>query len=584
MDKITIKARLFGLVIILNAVMIGIGVFGMVSTHNIIVHMEADAHKTQEMAHALELAERTEIEFKTQIQEWKNVLIRGNDPKQYDKYASRFDKRSNTVQEQLKTLQEKLKKLGIETNEAKHVAELHQGLKVKYDAALKKFNKNNPEAGKIVDKLVKGVDRPVGKAFDEMAHHLSAEIDNIVAASDAYAAEVETSTRNTDIVIIVVGSAIGIMLGWLLIRSIVNPLNQVIYATQRLAEGDMTTRITVSGKSEITKLQHALAKMSDKLRNVVKQVRDGAENVNLSANEIANGNLDLSSRTEEQAASIEETSSSMEHVTEKVKQNSESAVQAVELANNATSKAEHGLEVAQTAVDAINEIKTSSEKVADIISVIDEIAFQTNLLALNASIEAERAGEQGRGFSVVANEVQKLAQRSADAANEIKALIKNSTEKVQEGTELVTRSSHALEDIVQTSNETNELMRRISQASQEQASALNQVNAAIAQLEEATQQNAALVEETSAASTSMSDQAKSLTNLVQFFKFKKEETYASPDYDTNVEVMSETSAHVAQVNKSLKGADNKARHRATETVGNLALKSESGNGTDWEDF
>ena len=576
MENITIKLRLVGLVGLLLLITIGIGVFGMTSTHNIIAHLEADIHKQKEITHAVELAETTQSEFKTQIQEWKNILIRGNDAKQYEKYVASFNKRSNTAQQGLGKLNRELTRLGIGTDEVKHVAGLHLNLKSKYDAALKSFDQDNPEAGRIVDRLVKGVDRPVGKAFEAMNNYLSKEIDKIVEQSEEYAAEVESSTRNTDIMLIIMATALGIILALLIIRSIINPLNRVIEIAESLARGDMTVNVDVKGKSEITQLQKAISKMSKKLGDVLTQVRNSADNVSTSANEISDGNLDLSSRTEEQAASIEETASSMEQITEKVKQNSNSAMQAVELANTATEKAEHGLNVANNAVSAISEIKASSEKVADIISVIDEIAFQTNLLALNASIEAERAGEQGRGFSVVANEVQKLAQRSADAANEIKALIKNSTEKVLEGTELVKSSSVSLEEIVKTSAETNDVMNTISSASQEQAAALTQVNIAISQMEQTTQQNAALVEQTSAASTSMSTQAEYLSKLVSFFKLVKEDEGVPHDLDDNMNNPSPTSDR-RQNNSSgnNKNEKDKKSNRRRQTTGAR---------DEWDDF
>ncbi len=576
MENLSIKARLTGLVGILVAMVVGIGMFGMVSTHNIIVHMEADAHREQDLAHTLELAERTEIEFKTQVQEWQRILLRGNNSDAFSKHKKLFNKQHKIVIKDLDKLTKKYKKLNLDTDEIRKVRSLHSEIKEQYDSALKKFNPRNSEAGKYVDKLINDIDKPVVKALDEMIHHLSKEIDLVVEASEAYAAKMESSTKTTDITIIVIATIIGLTLGWLLINSINRALESLVLATQRIAEGDMSVEIEVVGKNEISKVQRSLSDMSKKLRSVVRQVRDGSQNVNLSSDEISRGNLDLSSRTEEQASSLEETASSMEEITVTVQQNSDTASQAVELAKNSTNKAEHGLSITQSTVCAINEIKESSEKVADIISVIDEIAFQTNLLALNASIEAERAGEQGRGFSVVANEVQKLAQRSADAANEIKALIKNSTQKVQEGTELVISSSNALDEIVKASKETTQLMESISQASQEQSVGVSQINVAITQLEETTQQNAALVEEISAASTSMSEQASTLNKIVSFFKLNND---VSPD----VTQQEAKKPDLVVDNTALVEEENKTQKQAADRVGNLALKKESGD-NEWKEF
>ena len=532
MENISIKARLIGLVLLLIAMVTGIGVFGMISTHNIIAHLEEDAHKEQKLAHTLELAERTEIDFKSQVIEFKNILLRGNDIEYFDKHYDKFKGYSKIVNKDLDKLFDKYNSLGMDTKEIDKVRGAHDAFDNNIDSVLKRFDIGDPDSGKNVDKLSKGIYIPVIDTIESMIHHLSEEIDAVVKASEEYAVEVEASTKRTDIAIISIASILGLVLGTFLIRSIVKPLNLIIAATQRMAQGDMTGTIDVIGKNEISKLQASLSDMSNKLRSVVSEVQESASSVSLSAGEISTGSLDLSSRTEEQAASIEETSVSMDQVTERVRDNSSSATEALDLATSAANKAEHGLTVAQSAVNAITEIRNSSEKVADIIGVIDEIAFQTNLLALNASIEAERAGEQGRGFSVVANEVQKLAQRSADAANEIKELIKSSTSKVNEGTELVKDSSKVLEEIVQSSRDTNALVSQISDASQEQAQALTQVNAAIAQLEETTQQNAALVEETSAASTSMDDQAKTLANIVSFFKLSGHQAQSKPTDET----------------------------------------------------
>ena len=573
MKNLSIRVKLFGLVIVLLSLTSGIGIFGMISTHNIIAHLEEDAHKEQELAHTLELAEVTEIEFKSQIIEWQNILLRGNDPKLYNLHKKKFIKQSDTVIKDLGKLTEKFKKLNLDDAEIKNVLNLHEVMNAKYLSALKKFSIDNAGSGKEVDRLVVGIDKPVTLALEKMAHNLSAEIDNVIKLSEAYAADTEANTKLIDIVMIVGAVFIGLILGWFLIRSIVNPLNEIVKVTQRLAEGDMTVEVKVVGKSEISKLQHSILTMTEKLRSVLSKVNVGANSVSGSADEISEGNLSLSSRTEEQAASLEETSASMAQVTERVEHNSQAAVQAVSLANTATSKAEEGLEVAKTAVSAINDIKKSSEQVADIIGVIDEIAFQTNLLALNASIEAERAGEQGRGFSVVANEVQKLAQRSADAASEIKGLIKDSSMKVTEGTEFVISLSQALEDIVGTSNETNELMQNISAISKEQAVSLREINTAVKQLDETTQENAALVEETSAASSSMSEQAKTLSDLVSFFKLQKgavsSEGLATPSIQSNA----------GQIRDNVP-----SNQSAANMASQPALRTGTGRNSEWEEF
>ncbi len=297
---------------------------------------------------------------------------------------------------------------------------------------------------------------------------------------------------------------------------------QVSDVAQRAAEGDLTQRVTVTSKDELGALGQAMNTMLDNIANVVGEVRQAAEQVSTGSAEITQGNEDLSQRTSAQAGALEETSASMEQMTSTIKQNADNAKQANQLAVTAREVAEKGGLVTEKAVGAMDEINKSSKKIADIINVIDEIAFQTNLLALNAAVEAARAGEQGRGFAVVASEVRNLAQRSATAAKEIKALINESVQKVGDGSELVNQSGHTLSEIVNSVKRVTDIIAEISAASQEQASGIDQVNKAVMQMDQGTQQNAALVEQATSASQSMKQQAQALIEQVAFFKTNNE--------------------------------------------------------------
>jgi methyl-accepting chemotaxis protein len=254
------------------------------------------------------------------------------------------------------------------------------------------------------------------------------------------------------------------------------------------------------------------------MSDLISQIKVAAADVHRGAEEISVGNVNLSQRTEEQAASLEETASSMEEMTTTVKQNADNASQASQLAVAARDKAELGGSVVGSAVRAMSEINDSSKKIADIIGVIDEIAFQTNLLALNAAVEAARAGEQGRGFAVVATEVRSLAGRSATAAKEIKGLIQDSVRKVTEGSALVTQSGQTLELIVASIKKVADIVGEIAAASREQSAGIEQVNKAVMQMDEMTQQNAALVEESTAASQSMATQARALSQTMERYR------------------------------------------------------------------
>ncbi|MBT9590651.1 MAG: Tar ligand binding domain-containing protein [Thiobacillus sp.] len=324
--------------------------------------------------------------------------------------------------------------------------------------------------------------------------------------------------RNLSIAVIGFGVLLAGLIGFWLIRAISGPLNEAVRIAESVAAGDLTQRIEVRSQDETGKLMQAMKKMNESLVNVVSQVRTGTDSVATASNQIAAGNLDLSSRTEEQASSLEETASSMEELTSTVKQNAENARQANQLVVSTADIAVKGGQVVGKVVDTMDSIKQSSRKIADIIGVIDGIAFQTNILALNAAVEAARAGEQGRGFAVVAAEVRNLAQRSAGAAKEIKALIEDSVGKVDAGGKLVDEAGKTMDEIVTSVKRVTDIMSEIAAASQEQSAGIEQVNQAVSQMDEVTQQNAALVEEAAAAAESLQDQAGKLAEAVSVFK------------------------------------------------------------------
>jgi len=336
-------------------------------------------------------------------------------------------------------------------------------------------------------------------------------------------AEATQSASNATMLMIgllVLATVLSIVAGYLITRSVTGPLLQAVEVAETVAHGDLTADIDTSRKDETGRLLNALQDMVASLKRTVGSVRASTDTINTAAAEIAAGNLDLSRRTEQQAASLEETASSMEELTSTVRQNADNARQANQLVVSAAGHASEGGQVVGEVVDTMGGIKASSARMADIISVIDGIAFQTNILALNAAVEAARAGEQGRGFAVVASEVRNLAQRSAAAAKEIKELIDDSISKVDAGGALVDRAGATMKQIVASVQQVADIMNEITSASQEQSSGIEQVNTAIAEMDNATQQNAALVEQAAAAARSMQEQSERLVEAVAVFRME----------------------------------------------------------------
>ncbi|HZN24297.1 MAG TPA: methyl-accepting chemotaxis protein [Burkholderiales bacterium] len=312
------------------------------------------------------------------------------------------------------------------------------------------------------------------------------------------------------------------------------PIDEARETANSVAAGDVSLLFPARGDPELMRLFRMLDQMNAKLIGVLRDVASSTATVDEAARTIASGTADLSKRTEDQAASLEETAASMEQLTSTVKRNADNAKQANEFAVVASGVAQKGGQVVREVVQTMGAIDAASKKIADIITVIDGIAFQTNVLALNAAVEAARAGEQGRGFAVVATEVRVLAQRSAAAAKEIKALISSSVHKVEDGSRLVEDAGKTMEEIVASVNRVTDIMREITAASGEQSSGIEQVNQAVSHMDEVTQQNAALVEEAAATAEAMRDQARNLAQALQGFKLMAGAA-ASPDVSRTVE-------------------------------------------------
>jgi methyl-accepting chemotaxis protein len=452
--------------------------------------------------------------FKTQVQEWKNTLLRGKDETQRLKYWQAFQESEREVTQQAAKLAASLPG-GKERELLEQFSRSHEQMGLDYRKGYEEFVAAglDPAAG---DQAVKGKDRAPSELLVKVR-------EQIVATTEKSVGEASASSRRAtllSLIAMVLGSAAAIVAGIVVSRSIVRPLDRAVAVAKTVAAGDLRTQIEVTSNDETGQLLLALKEMNTSLKQIVSKVRSGAETIGVASHEIAQGNLDLSSRTEQQAGALEETASSMEELTSTVRQNADNARQASALAISACDVAIKGGDVVERAVTTMTAINESSKQIVDIIGVIDGIAFQTNILALNAAVEAARAGEQGRGFAVVASEVRGLAQRSATAAKEIKSLIGASVERVEAGSLLVNEAGATMTDIVASVKQVMQIMGEISTATAEQGAGIEQVNDAVTEMDSAIQQNAALVEEAAAAAAALREQTVALNELVSVFKLE----------------------------------------------------------------
>jgi methyl-accepting chemotaxis protein len=514
-NNISIKSRLSFVIGFLSLLLIGIGSIGLVSLHN-----TNDSLQSMYESRVLPMGRLSQV---TTYMDATRIGIAQSMYSSMSTIAAEMDQVDKRLQDESAILDSYLNsKL---SSQEKQLASTFSEARKKYIAD---GLKPTTAALRVLD---------VDKATDIMKgpmHDNYVQVQTAVDALYKYQAgtakdEFEKSqslyvlVRNFSIISIVVGIFIAALMGVWLANGIVRPLAQAVKVASRIATGDLSREILVLTTNEMGRLFQALKDMEQSLSKAVSEVRSGSEAIDVATQEIASGNADLSSRTEAQAGALEQTASSMEQLTQTVRQNADNAREANGKVLSASDIAEKGGVVVSQVVETMGSIKESSRKISDIIGVIDGIAFQTNILALNAAVEAARAGEQGRGFAVVAAEVRNLAQRSASAAKEIKALIVDSVEKVDGGGRLVDEAGRTMNEVVTSVKQVAAIMSEITAASQEQSSGIEEINRAIAHMDEITQQNAALVEQAAAAAESVQEQAHSLAMTVSMFKLTEQD-------------------------------------------------------------
>jgi methyl-accepting chemotaxis protein len=409
----------------------------------------------------------------------------------------------------------------LQSDEDKALLSEAETLSKAFDADAQSFlghigNGEMSEATELLEKKLRDSQLAFNKKIDQIKASEIKRVGLTADAADALYRESRLLIASALLALILLGAS----LSWGITRSIVTPLGRALREAGRIAEGDLSAELTVQGRDEAAAMLQALVTMQRGLRAIVHEVRQGVGSVATASHQIAQGNLDLSARTEEQASSLQQTAASVQQISTNVKTNAQSAAQANALADTASGSATRGGQLVSLAVSRIGELEGSSQRIAEIVGVIEGIAFQTNILALNAAVEAARAGEQGRGFAVVASEVRALAQRSGEAAKEIKSLVTRSVEQIQHSSATARDAGTAMHDIVEQVQRVCSLIAGIHSASQQQDQGVSEVHQAMGELDEMTQRNAALVEESTAAAESLRQQAQRLSEVVASFRLE----------------------------------------------------------------
>ncbi|MGZ5047754.1 MAG: methyl-accepting chemotaxis protein [Usitatibacter sp.] len=510
MKKTSLQSKVILLMAGAMAFAFAISVFALARVYGSIQELDRISREDFETQQAIQQAAVT---FKQQVQDWKDVLLRGSDPERLEKHWAAFLKDEAAVQDTVREARSSTPHDDVRAKLESFLA-AHKAAGVSYRAGLEAFKaaKFDPHAG---DQAATGVDGAPARTLLETQ---KAAADWGTKATQAAVVKAETGYR-----VAIGGTAIA-MFGalvalWIFFRrSVLAPIGAAARFAEGIAQGDLTREIHARSGDEAGQLVASLSRMNSWLAEVVSQVRHAAQAVAAASSEVAAGTTDLSQRTEEQASSLEETAASMEELASTVRQNADNARQADELARGAAQRAKKGGDEVGRAVTTMADVSGGAKRISDIISVIDGIAFQTNILALNAAVEAARAGEQGRGFAVVASEVRSLAQRSAQAAKEIKGLIDHSVSEVDRGTMLVEQAGETIQALVVDVQRVSELMASIAEASAEQSRGVQQVNKTVTEMDKVVQQNASAVQQSASAAAGMREQAQSLVDAVSAFR------------------------------------------------------------------
>lgn len=510
LNNITLKAKILLLSVLVAFGLFFLGFIAYVQIHEYNTIVNEDAKRIQQRSDAVSEIEKASVAFKSQVQEWKNILLRGNDQEKFDKYTKGFAEEEAKVQERLSKALALLQAAGLPTKDTEAFQKEHVGLGKNYREALSTFKVADPEAGKKVDKQVTGMDREATRQMAELASTMSSSFEQYLRESNAKTNVLYGESVKKLIFISLFASLVIIGVMAFIFRDLFKLLGgEPAYTADivtQVAAGNLAIDIDLNPK-DTTSLLAAVTRMREQLAQIITEVSSSADALSSASEEVNSTAQSLAQGASEQAASVEETSASMEEMSASIAQNNQNASITDGMAQKAARDAATGGQAVASTVDAM-------QKIADRISVIDDIAYQTNLLALNAAIEAGRAGEHGRGFAVVASEVRKLAERSQIASQEIGTLARETVIRAEQAGKL-------LEDMVPSIRKTADLVQEISAASSEQATGVGQINMAITQVSQTMQHNAAASEELSSTAEEMSGQAIRLQEAMTYFRLTR---------------------------------------------------------------
>jgi len=563
--NMSIRTRLTALLMFVNTLLVVATGYAWYAIATLNTRINDMAEVQNHVEEAADVARQAQLHFKVQVQEWKNMLLRGYDLKLLDKHTRGFEEESAAVKSRLKALNAIAPKIELAPTLADLALLEHDDLGRRYTDAFKAFRSVEEGTSRDVDEAVRGIDRAATDHIDAIVKQVREHGDALAARSLQAAVDEKNALIAGLMALVLIAVGVSAAAGTFTIIAITRRLRTAAEAASSVAEGDLSRDIQSGRADELGRVLRSMREMNSSLAGIVGRVRDSAQKVSAAATQIAAGNMDLSSRTEEQASSLEETAASIEELTATVNQNANNAAQANDAAAFAANVARKGGDAVGDVVKTMDGIQQSSRRIADITGLIDSIAFQTNILALNAAVEAARAGDQGRGFAVVAGEVRSLAQRSAEAAREIKTLIGESVEKVNTGAQVARGAGETMQEIVANVTKVSQLIAEIASATTQQSSGIAQASQAVCELDKATQQNAALVEESTAASESLRRLAVEMAEAVSVFRLGDAGTaaIAAPGKAKLAPLARVPSPTVARIARPLPGTATKASTTTT---------------------